>query len=379
MQQQPMTVLQMLPELDTGGVERGTLEIGACLVRNGHRSLVVSAGGKLVQQLVGEGSRHISMAVGAKSLSAIRFILPLRRLMAEERIDILHLRSRMPAWIAYMAWKSLPAVRRPALVTTFHGFYSVNRYSAIMAKGQAVIAVSGAIASHIAENYGRTEDVVTIHRGVDINVFSPELVTRQRVEELQCSWGLLPDVPVIMLPGRFTSWKGHAILLKALALMDNQKVHVVFVGDQRESSSYTEELLQIIGTAGLGAKVKMVGRCQDMAAAYLLADLVISASSGRPEAFGRVSAEAMAMGRPVVATAHGGSLEIVEDGRTGWLVPPNDEQAMARAIAAALSLPEEKRQAIGECGRQRVLAHFTTETMCRQTLEVYTRLVAKKR
>jgi glycosyltransferase involved in cell wall biosynthesis len=374
-----MTVLQILPELDTGGVERGTLEIGSSLVRNGHRSLVVSAGGKLVGQLEAEGSRHLHMAVGNKSLSTFKYILPLRRLMLEEKVDILHLRSRMPAWIAYLAWKSLPASQRPALVTTFHGFYSVNGYSGIMAKGQTVIAVSGAIAAHIAEKYGRTEGVTTIHRGVDVGVFNPELVGRERIDHLQRIWELVPDVPVIMLPGRFTSWKGHAVLLKALVMMGNPAVQVVFVGDQRESESYTEELLQIMRNSGLLGKVKMVGRCQDMAAAYLLADLVVSASSGRPEAFGRVSAEAMAMGRPVVATAHGGSLEIVEDGQTGWLVPPSDEKAMAQAIAAALSLPAEQRQAVGERGRRRVLSHFTTETMCRRTLEVYDRLQATKR
>ena len=144
-----LTVVQMLPELEGGGVERGTLELGKYLAEHGHRSLVISAGGRLVGQLEREGSKHIPWNVGSKSPICLKYILPLRRLLQKEQVDVLHLRSRMPAWVGYLAWKSLPKSKRPALVTTFHGFYSVNSYSAIMTKGDGIIAVSESIKKHI--------------------------------------------------------------------------------------------------------------------------------------------------------------------------------------------------------------------------------------
>ncbi len=370
--------MQMLPELDGGGVERGTLEAGRYLVRQGHRSLVVSGGGRLVEQLEAEGSEHIRMDVGRKSLLTAGYVLPLRKLMRREKVDILHLRSRVPAWVGYLAWKSLPESERPVLVTTFHGFYSVNGYSAVMAKGEVVIAVSDAIRSHIAERYGRKEKVVTIHRGVDGESFSPALVSEDRLAALRRQWRLQDGGRVIMLPGRFTRWKGQLVLLHALALLKGNDYQAVLVGDPGENQGYAAELREAVRDGGLEETVRMVGHCQDMPAAYLLSDLVVSASSGQAEAFGRVTVEAMAMGRPVIATAHGGSLETVVDGETGWLVPPGDAQAMAVAIDKALRLSADALKSIGDKGRSRVLAEFTTETMCRQTLGLYLDLLEKR-
>jgi glycosyltransferase involved in cell wall biosynthesis len=368
---QSLTVMQLLPELNGGGVERGTLEIGKYLARQGHRSLVVSAGGRLVAQLVAEGSEHIRMPVGGKSPLTLRFIAGLRRIIRDEQVDILDLRSRMPAWIGFLAWKSLPPSERPCLITTFHGFYSVNAYSAVMARGETIIAVSASIARHIAENYSKTENVRTIVRGVDLSVFSPEKISPEKLAALRQNWRLAADVPTLMLPGRIARWKGQDVFLQALALLRCPRFQAVLLGDYKEGGAYTGKLRQLIKRLGLAEKVRLAGYCSDIATAYLLADLVVSASSKEPEAFGRASVEAMAMGKPVVATAHGGSLETVIDGENGWLVPPGDATAMAKAIDAALAMGEAALQGIGAQGQSWVRSQFTTEKMCEQTLAVY--------
>lgn len=368
---QAITVLQMLPELEGGGVERGTLELGKYLANHGHRSLVVSAGGRLVHQLEREGSSHIAMKVGVKSPTSLKYILPLRNLMLREGVDVLHLRSRLPAWIGYLAWRSIPRNKRPVLITTFHGFYSINAYSAIMTKGEVVIAVSDSIKQHIAEHYGKDREVQLIFRGVDAETFNPDSIEPQRLDSLRESWNLTPGKPVIMLPGRITRLKGQDIFIKSLACLDRRDFEAVLVGDTLENAGYTNELRSIIKKNNLQDCVKLVGHCDDMAAALLLSDMVISATSNTPESFGRVAVEAMAMGKPVIATAHGGSLEIVEDKETGWLVQPADVVSMSRALDAALDMSKDELSRIGLKGQSRVMRKFTTQAMCDQTLSLY--------
>ncbi len=373
-----LTVLQMVPELEGGGVERGTLELGKHLVQQGHRSLVVSGGGRLVELLEREGSSHVSMKVGVKSPLCLKYILPLRQLLLKERVDILHLRSRLPAWIGYLAWKSIPKKKRPLLVTTFHGFYSINAYSAIMTKGDVVIAVSESIQKHIAEHYSKEQNVVSIFRGVDTDTFNPESVSSDRLDSLRAKWGVVPGKPVIMLPARMTRLKGQDVFLMSLASLQDRNFQAILVGDEPESSTYKNEIANIIEKYNLKDCVKMVGHCSDMAAALLLSDIVVSATSSTPEAFGRIAVEAMAMGKPVIATAHGGSLEIVIDNETGWLVEPSNSLAMSKVLDEALSMSKEQLSCIGENGRNRVLSKFTTKTMCEQTVETYKRYLRKQ-
>jgi glycosyltransferase involved in cell wall biosynthesis len=377
--QKGLTVVQMLPELEGGGVERGTLEVGRYLADHGHRSLVISGGGRLVAQLEREGSTHIAWNVGSKSPECLRYILPLRRLLQKEKVDVLHLRSRMPAWIGYLAWKSLAEKDRPILVTTFHGFYSVNAYSAIMTKGMEVIAVSESIRRHIQENYGKNEGITLIFRGVEIDLFSPEKVDEERLQNLRRQWKIDDRRPLIMLPGRLTRLKGQDVFLKSLSLLEKHDFQAVLVGDTGENPGFVGELSRLIDDYNLAGRVKMVGHCADMPAAYLLADIVISASSSEPEAFGRTTVEAMAMGKPVIATAHGGSLETVIDQQTGWLVRPSDPGDMARALHEALAKDQEQLAVFGEKGKLRVREHFTTEAMCKQTEALYTRLLLEKK
>ncbi len=370
-----LAVLQMLPELESGGVERGTLEMGKYLADNKHRSFVISGGGRLVRQLVAEKSRHIRWDVGVKSPFTLRYVFPLRRFLKKEQIDVLHLRSRMPAWIGYLTWKTLPKRYRPVLVTTFHGFYSVNSYSAIMTKGTAIIAISRSIEKHIREKYRISNNIHLIYRGVDKTIFDPDAVSIERIERYKNEWRINTDKPVIMLPGRLTRLKGQDVFIKALALMKNQNYQALMVGDIKENPGFTDELTKSISQEGLEEKISLVGHCDDMPAALMLADVVISASSREPEAFGRVTIEAMAMGKAVIATAHGGSLETVTPGRTGWLVPPGNPEKLAIALDNALADQKRLRQ-FGLAGQKIVSNNFTMEQMCSKTTMLYKELFA---
>lgn len=373
-----ITTVQMLPELEGGGVERGTLEMGRYLAVNGHRSIVISAGGRMVDQLVSEGSTHIKWAVGSKSPRCLLYIVPLRNLMVREEVDVLHLRSRMPAWVGYIAWLSLPKKKRPVLVTTFHGFYSVNKYSAIMTKGDGIIAVSESILKHISEKYNVKNNVRLVFRGVDEETFAPKKVTMDRVNTLRKQWNLKPDVPVIMLPGRLTRLKGPDVFIKSLKQIKNKAFQAILVGDTKENPSFVRELHDLIAELNLQDRVHLVGHCNDMPAGLMLADIVLSATSSEPEAFGRTTVEAMAMGKPVIATAHGGSAETVVHGETGWLVMPSDPQEMGARIDEALGNIEQMKR-FGLRGKERVLENFTTRSMCDKTREVYQELLRRRK
>ena len=202
-----ITVVQMLSDLESGGVERETLELARYLCRQGHRSIVISAGGRMVSQLEKEGSTHITWKVGVKRPASLKTVFPLRRLLQEEHVDILHVRSRLPAWIGYLVWRSLPEKTRPRLVSTFHGFYSVNPYSAVMTKGERIIAISKSVADHIRQHYKVSDDrVVLIYPGVDEDYFNPDAVSGERIQILRERWDLADYAgPIIMLPGRISS------------------------------------------------------------------------------------------------------------------------------------------------------------------------------
>ena len=372
----PITVVQMLPGLEGGGVERGTLEMAAYLVQKGHRSIVISEGGRLVDQLISEGSTHLRWRAGAKNPVSLAYLIPLRRLLVREKVDILHLRSRMPAWIGYMAWKSLPAECRPRLVSTFHGFYSVNVYSAVMTRGERIIAISKAVEAHIKAAYGVCQDrIQVIYRGVDANRFDPGAVSSERLASLRRKWTVPEaDGPVVMLPGRITRLKGHDVFVNGLARIRDLPWQGICVGDTRENPGYAKELTHLISRLGLEERIRFVGYCGDMPAAMMLADVVVSATYGTPEAFGRIAVEAQAMGKPVIASAQGGSLETVLPGKTGWLVAPGDEDSMAGALGRAVS-DAPQRAEFGENGRKWVGGRFDLRRMCRETLDLYRQLL----
>ncbi|MBC2709904.1 MAG: glycosyltransferase family 4 protein [Desulfosarcina sp.] len=367
-----ITVVQMLPELESGGVESVTLETAAFLAEQGHKSIVISGGGKMADQLKREGSHHLTWHhIGEKSPRCLKYIIPLRKLLVTEHVDILHLRSRLPAWVGYIAWKSLPEKTRPRLVTTFHGFYSVNAYSEIMAKGEKVIAISKAIAVHINTKYDVDDDrIEVIPEGINENLFSPHTVSKERINKLSEHWGLgSTDSPVIMLPGRITRLKGHDVFIKALTRIKHLQWNAVCVGAWDQKSSYYNELVDLVQHSGLTHRINFTGNCTDMPAAYMLSDIVVSASK-KPESFGRTSVEAQAMGKMVIATAHGGSLETVLHNKTGMLVKPDHVDDLAEALKDAINrIPLDMNTV--KTARSWIVENFTLNRMCCDTLNLY--------
>ena len=374
----PATILQVVPALVAGGVERGTVDVAAAIVQGGGNAIVASAGGPMVHELERAGARHITLPLAAKMPWSIRRNARLLEdLIRAENVDIVHARSRAPAWSA------LRAARRTArpFITTFHGVYNFNSrlkhwYNSVMARGDRVIATSHYIAQHIIENYGVDPSRIRlIHRGVDVQMLDPRAVKPERVIALARDWRLPDGVPVIMLPGRVTRWKGHRVLLQALARLGRRDVICLIVGPEDKRSRYRRELEALVAALGLNGLVRFVGMCRDMPSAYMLADVVVSASTDA-EGFGRIAAEASAMGRPVVATDHGGARETVIPGETGWLVPPADIEALAAALGQALSLLPREREALGTRAQTHIRAHFTKDRMCAATLALYAEILA---
>ncbi|MBL4721338.1 MAG: glycosyltransferase family 4 protein, partial [Alphaproteobacteria bacterium] len=306
-------VLQVLPSLVTGGVERGSVDIAAALVAQGGRAIVVSSGGPMAHDVTRVGGEHITLPVHSKNPFVIRKnIGRLAKIVRSRNVDILHARSRAPAWSAYYAARKTGA----GFVTTFHGTYNLGPplkkfYNSIMTRGDKVIAISEHIARHILETYNcDPARIRVIHRGVDFDVFDPAQVSAERVIKLSSDWRLPDGVPVIMLPGRLTRWKGQIVLIEALALLQRDDIRCIIVGSDQGRSRYVREMQARIEALNLSSVVHIVGDCRDMPAALMLSDVVVHASTD-PEAFGRVIVEAQAMGRPVVAADHGAGREII--------------------------------------------------------------------
>ncbi len=311
-----MKVVQILPDLNGGGVEKGTLEIADALVKNGDESIVISAGGRMVEQLEAEGSRHVKWDLGKKSLFTFRHIWALRRWIAQERPDILHVRSRMPAWIVWLAWKGLPEATRPRFITTVHGLYSVSWYSEIMCKGEKVIAVSKTVERYIRENYPQTDmsKVELIYRGVDPEEFPYGYKPTQAwLDAWYQQYPQLTDKTVITLPGRLTRLKGHHDFIDLIkALKDtNPNIHGLIVGgEDPKRPDYAKELRDRITTESLNEWITFTGARNDIRDVFAVSDVVLSLST-KPESFGRTVLEALSLGVPVVGYDHGGVGEIL--------------------------------------------------------------------
>ena len=377
MKQSLPTVLQVLPALETGCVERSTVDIAQALVVAGWGSLVASAGGPMENELRRAGADHWQLPLSGKNPFVIRAnVARLVELIEAEGVDLVHARSRAPAWSAYHAARR---TGRP-FVTTFHGAYNVNnplkrRYNSIMARGDRVIANSKFIDAHMAEHYHPDPARVrVVPRGIDFERFDPEQVTNERMIRLSDRWRLPDGAPVVLLPGRLSRWKGHQVLIEALAQLGRPDVRCLLVGSDQGRDSYHRELQKLIKTHGLDQSVHIVDHCDDMPAAFMLADVVVSASLD-PEAFGRVAVEAQAMGRPTIATDHGGARETLVHGETGWLTQPGNIHALMTALEAALDLDPSARQALAGRAMARVRAKFSKQSMCEATLAIYGELL----
>jgi glycosyltransferase involved in cell wall biosynthesis len=372
----PPAVLQIVPRLGSGGAERGTVDIAGALVAAGWTSYVASAGGPLERDLVRAGSTHLTLPLASKNpLLLRRNATALTRLIRRFGIDIVHARSRAPAW---SAWSAASATGRH-FVTTFHNAYgsggALKRwYNSVMARGERVIAISQFVADHAAQAYGIGPDRLrTIPRGVDLDIFDPDRVGAQRIVNLARQWRLPDGAPVVMLPARLTRWKGGLDLISAIAALGRRDICCLFVGPEQRRG-FRRELEAAIERNGLAGLFRIVEECRDMPAAYMLADVVVSASSD-PEGFGRVVIEAQAMGRLVVATDHGGARETIEPGISGWLVPPRNPASLVAAIGEALSLGESERAAFSRRTVAHVASRYSRRAMCARTIEVYEELL----
>ena len=374
-------IVQILPALNRGGVERGTVEVADAIVKNGWKSVVISNGGLLTSQLKRVGATVYEVPVHRKNPflwgSARRQV---KRILQQEGVDIVHVRSRAPAWIALPAANSLGI----ATVSTVHSKFAPANifkkiYNGKMLKADRVIAISHFVENEIFTHYGKSgvaEKLSVIHRGVDLGMFDPKAVNQQRIIAEADRLGLPDDKSIIMLPARATSWKGHENLIQALAQLSDKDAILMLLGIEDGPPAYAEKLRTMAVRYGLGGRVRIGAGSRDMPAALMLAD-VVAMPSIKPEPFGRVAIEALAMGRPVVAFRHGGAVESIDEGRTGWLADPLSVDSLAEALQTALSLTPRKRRALAKDARQQMTDQFSKDMMCERTLAVYKSLLKK--
>jgi glycosyltransferase involved in cell wall biosynthesis len=372
----PPVILQVLPSLQSGGIERGTIEIARAIRQASGKAIVASAGGPMTGSLAHAGATHITMPLNAKSPFTIwRNSRRLAKLIREHKVDIIHARSRAPAWAAWLAARKTGC----HFVTTFHGTYGLQnkwkkKYNAIMTRGERVIAISHFIAEHIQQNYAiDPARLRIIHRGVDLKLFNPGNHSPQRMISLAQEWRLPDTLPLILFPSRITRWKGQDVFIRALAKLPHRNFFAVLLGDDKGHETFRIELEKLVLELGLGEHVRVARHTPHVSEAYMLAKIVVSASLD-PEAFGRVVLEAQAMGRPVIATNHGGPQETVIDGVTGWLVTPGDVDQLSAAIDHALSMPEADMRAMQQQAMQNAQA-FSLDIMSNQTLDMYEELL----
>ncbi len=379
-------ILQIIPELDAGGAERTTLDITKALIASGYRALVATEGGRLERDLMLAGGELIRAHMASKKPHRIiANAAVIARIIRTQNISVVHARSRAPAWSALIAARLTGA----AFVTTYHGIYNAKGplkrwYNSVMARGDAVIANSEWTARHILATYRfQPKNLTIIPRGMDLDYFDPRRVSAERVATMRDWWLAKDGQRVILLPGRLTRWKGQLVFVRALARMKRDGrlppgVRAVIAGAMQGRNSYVSEIIGTIEENGLRDVVVVSDHVTDMAAAYLAADVVVSASTD-PEAFGRVPAEAAAMGRPVIATDHGGARETVRSGETGLLVTPGSATALAEALRDLLARSPADLAAMGAKGRALIERNFTVERMCADTLEVYRPLIERSR
>ena len=394
------TVLQVIPTMDLGGAERTTVEMTRAIVAAGGRAIVATSGGRLCDDVIACGGEVERLPVASKNPLVIwQNIERLRSLFDRRQVDLVHVRSRAPAWSClFAAQKS-----RLPLVTTYHGAYggqsSFKRFlNSSMVRSDRVIANSEFTAGAIAVNYKDVENrMITIPRGADLTQFCPSKIGCERILKLEKDWGISrkgspdPGRNIFLMPARMSEWKGHKLVISALkrlkeghfyknspdsvgATGQRRKLTVVFVGDDEAGAEYVESLQSEIEEFGVREMTSFVGHCADMPAAYSLADAVLSPSL-RPEAFGRVAVEAGAMSKIAIVADHGGARETVVDGVTGFRHRPADSEDLARKMANVLEMPRSMLDQMGDAARDNVQRNFSIDAMTNATLKVYASLL----
>ena len=381
-------MLQIIPHLDSGGAERTTIEIAASLAEVGARPLVASRGGRMVSELQALGGIWLPFPAATKNPIAMALnVRRLAHLIRAEGVDLVHARSRAPAWVAYAATR----LTKTPFITTYHGAYSGSgvlklQYNSVMTRGDLVIANSRFTATEIARVFpDAAKKLRVIPRGVDVRSFDPNKVSSERVNALRRAWNVAPDERVVLLAARLTSRKGHKTLIAAAReLMQSglRDTKFILAGDEQGRASYVKEIDAAIRKAGLAGIVSRTGHCADMPAALVAAAIAVVPSLDA-EAFGRVAAEALAMGTPTIVSDQGGLAEIVRTAaeadpakRTGWRVPAGNASALAQAIREALALGASARDHLSLTARAYAVRHYSIERMCTATLAAYADLLA---
>ena len=372
-------IVQILPALVRGGVERGTVEMAQAIQAAGGHAVVISNGGPLVRHIERCGGKHIALPVHAKNpLRWPGLRRQLKIIFQAENADIVHVRSRVPAWLALTLAKSMGI----ATISTVHSRFTARsflkrRYNAKLLDAGQVIAISDYVHGLITSQYIGVEDRLTVvHRGVDTDTFDPAAVSQARIINFADTVALPEDVPVIMMPARSSSWKGHHILLDALAKLKDLNFVCLFVGASDGKAGFVKDITDYAHAHGLEGRFRLTPVVDDMPAALMVADVVVMPSI-TPEPFGRVALEAQAMGRPIVAFAHGGAVESIEHGKTGWLATPGDVHSLAENMRTALTLKPRARNTFAAHARAHINEHFSTDKMCQETLKIYRRMLAK--
>ena len=373
-EEKKLTVLQLLPALESGGVERGTLEIAQALVEHGHRALVMSAGGRQVAPLVASGAEHFAWPVGKKSLKTLFLVGKLRRFLQEQKVDIIHARSRVPAWISYLAWRGMNPSTRPRFVTTVHGLYGVNRYSGIMTKGEQVIAVSDTVRDYILHEYPDTlpARIQVIYRGVEGTDYphgwKPDPAW-QLAFFAECPHAA--GKQLVTLPGRITRLKGHEDFIELIARLKRRglAVHGLIVGGASTSKlRYLQKLRYRVRSMGLESDISFTGQRDDLKNILALSNLVLSLST-QPESFGRTTLEALRLGVPTAGYDHGGVGEILRTIYPDGLLPLGDIGEATQRIATLLLHPVPVPE--GD--------FYPLRNMLSQTLDLYEQLAREPR
>ncbi len=379
-----LKVLQVIPKLGYGGAETGCYDIAHYLPENNCGSFIVTSGGDLLKFVNKKKVKIIKLPVQSKNplIIFINFLV-LVWIILINNISIVHARSRAPAWACFFATK----ITGRKFVTTFHGTYNFNNkikkfYNSVMVRSDLIIAGSNFIFSHIKKNYSKYFDtkkrLLVIFRGVNVDYFDPTTKLDIDEDKLLKEWEIKKDKKIILLPGRLTEWKGHEMFIEAINLsnieLGYESFYAVILGSDQGRNLYKKKLIRLIEQYRMTNQIKFIDHCKDMALAYKVSDIVVSASI-EPEAFGRVSVEAQSMEKPIIASNIGGSNETIIDEKTGFLFESNNPKSLSQKILKTLSLDETSLKLIGVEGRKNIIQKFNVEKMCFSTYSEYKKIL----
>ena len=379
-----LKVLQVIPKLGYGGAETGCYDIAHYLSENDCESYIATSGGELLKFVDKKKVRIIKLPVHSKNpLIIFMNFLALIGVILINNISIVHARSRAPAWSCLLAAK----ITGRKFVTTFHGTYNFNSkikkfYNSVMVRSDLIIAGSNFIFSHIKENYTKYLDakkkLLVIFRGINVDYFDPTTKLDNDEKKLLKEWQIEKDKKIILLPGRLTGWKGQEVFIEAVNLVNielgYEAFYAVILGSDQGRELYKKKLIRLTEQYRLINQVKFIDHCKDMALAYKVSDIVVSASI-EPEAFGRVAVEAQSMERPIIASNIGGSNETVIDEKTGFLFDSNNAKSLSKKILKVLSMDEESLKSMGKEGRKNIIQKFNVEKMCFSTYSEYKKIL----